>query len=304
MKKLKKLLNKHKSIFIVKEFKYLNEADYSTNNFYGLPKIHKSQLITNAIKEQNSEVVSINEPQDLKVRPIVGGPKCPTRKLSELIDALLKPFLKHVKSYIRDSIDFIIKCDRNTDRNTVIATFNVVGLYTNTPHTFGMETVRYFLLKYKEDIHPRFNIPFILEPIDFILKNNSCVFDNKYFLQLQGTAMGTVFASTYTKLSMRYHEVKLYDLIELNYNLDIRQYFVENWKRFLDDCEVLLKTDLIKPDDLLTILDSVNNDIQFSMELNDNKLLFLDILITKSGKKVWMNIYLKSTDSKRCFLFF
>ena len=109
MKKLKKLLNKHKSIFTVKEFKYLNEADYSTSNFYGLPKIHKSQLITNAIKEQNSEVVSINEPQDLKVKPIVGGPKCPTRKLSELIDALLKPFLKHLKSYIRDGIDFLNK---------------------------------------------------------------------------------------------------------------------------------------------------------------------------------------------------
>ena len=115
VKKMKKLLNKHKSIFTVKEFKYLNEADYSTSNFYGLPKIHKSQLITNAIKEQNSEVVSINEPQDLKVRPIVGGPKCPTRKLSELIDTLLKPFLKHVKSYIRDSI-----CDRNTNGSTFL----------------------------------------------------------------------------------------------------------------------------------------------------------------------------------------
>ena len=78
MKKLKKLLNKHKSIFIVKEFKYLNEADYNTSIFYGLPKIHKSQLTTNGI--------SINEPQDLKVRPIVGGPKCLTRKLSELTD--------------------------------------------------------------------------------------------------------------------------------------------------------------------------------------------------------------------------
>ena len=51
MKKLKKLLNKHKNIFTDKEFKYLNEADYSTSNFYGLPTIYKSQLITNAVKE-------------------------------------------------------------------------------------------------------------------------------------------------------------------------------------------------------------------------------------------------------------
>ena len=275
MKKLKELLNKHKSIFTVKEFKYLNEADYSTSNFYGLPKILKSQLITNAIKKQNSEVVSINESQDFKVRPTVGGPKCPTRKFSELIDALLEPFLKHVKSDIRDSTDFLNKCDRNTNRSTVIATFDVVGLYTNIPHTFGMDAVRYFLLKYKEDIHPRFTIPFILESIDFILKNNTCVFDNEYFLQLQGTAMGTVFAPAYANLSMGYHEIRLYDLIELNYSVDIRQYFVENWKRFLDDCQILLKTDLIKSDDLLTVLNSVNNNIQFSMELNEASSLFL-----------------------------
>ena len=60
---------------------------------------------------------------------------------------------------------------------------------------------------------------------------------------------------------------------------------MENWERFLDDCEILLKADVKKLDDLLTILNSVNNDIQFSMELNDSKLPFLDILIIKSGKK-------------------
>ena len=52
MKKLKKLLSKHKSIFTDKEFEYLRETDYNTSNFFELPKIHKSQLITNAIKEQ------------------------------------------------------------------------------------------------------------------------------------------------------------------------------------------------------------------------------------------------------------
>ena len=88
--------------------------------------------------------------------------------------------------------------------------------------------------------------------------------------------MDAVFAPTYANLSMGYHEIKLSDLIELNYKFDIRQYFVENWKRFLDDCQILLKTNLIKPDDLLTILNSINKDNQFSMELNNNKLPFLD----------------------------
>ena len=96
-----------------------------------------------------------------------------------------------------------------------------------------------------------------------------------------------------------YHEIKLYDLIKLNYNLEIRQYW-----RFLDDCQILLKTDPIILDELLAILISVNNDIQFSMKLNDNKLPFLDILTTKSGKNIWMNMYSKPTDSKRYVSYF
>ena len=91
-----------------------------------------------------------------------------------------------------------------------------VRLYTNIPHTFGIEAVRYFLFKYQQYIYPRFSIPFILESIDFMLKNNTCVFDNEYFLQLQGTAKGTVFAQTFANLIIGHHEIKLYDRIELN----------------------------------------------------------------------------------------
>ena len=131
-----------------------------TSNFYELPKIHKSRLVTNAIKKQNSDIIRINEPQDLKVRPVVGGSKCPTRKLSELTSTLLWPFLKHVKNFIKEGIGYLNKCDKNTDGNTVTATFDVTGIYTNIPHIFGLEAVRFFLSKYEKDIHSRFNIPF------------------------------------------------------------------------------------------------------------------------------------------------
>ena len=110
--------------------------------------------------------------------------------------------------------------------------------------------------------------------------------------------MGNLFVPTYANLSMRYDEIKLYDLMELNYNLDIRQYSVESWKRFLDDC-ILFNTHLVKLNDLLTILNSINDDIQYSIGLIDKKLPFLETLITKSGKNDWMNFYSKPTDSKR-----
>ena len=103
-----KFYHTHKNIFTDKEFKYLNETDYNTSNFYGLPKIQKSRIKTNALKEQNSEFASINELQDLKVRTTVGGPKCLTRRLSELIDTLLKTLL-YFKIFSLESTDFILK---------------------------------------------------------------------------------------------------------------------------------------------------------------------------------------------------
>ena len=42
-------------------------------------------VIESTIKTQNSEIIEIFEPNDIKLRHIVGGPKCPARKQSQLI---------------------------------------------------------------------------------------------------------------------------------------------------------------------------------------------------------------------------
>ena len=48
------------------------------------------------------------------------------------------------------------------------------------------------------------------------------------------------------------------------YNLVVNKFFEENWFRFLDDCKILLNTELIKPIDLLTISNQVNpNNLQW-----------------------------------------
>ena len=76
---------------------------------------------------------------------------------------------------------------------------------------------------------------------------------------------------------------------------------MEKFRRILDDGEVLLNTYLKKPNELLTILNFINNDIQFSMKLSDNKLPFLGILIAKSDKQIWMNIYSKPANFKMLY---
>ena len=99
--------------------------------------------IDSAINSQISESIKIFEPNDTKLRPIVGDFRCPSRKLTRLTDILLKSFLEHIKSFTRDSLDFLIKCVRDVDEDTEIVLFDVIGLYTSVPHGFGLEAIDY-----------------------------------------------------------------------------------------------------------------------------------------------------------------
>ena len=117
---LKNLLHKYSKCFTESKQKVLNKKSFETSNFYGLPKIHKSKFIEVAIHSQNTEVVEVREPSDLKLRSIVGGPNCSTRKRSYFLNTLLKPCLTLVKCYIRHSADFLNKCPREVDPDTEI----------------------------------------------------------------------------------------------------------------------------------------------------------------------------------------
>ena len=109
-KKIGELANKYESLLTKVEKLYLTNISFSTSIFNGLPKVHKSKQINEAIQQQNNEYIEIHEPNNLTVRPIVGGPNCPTRPLSQLINIILKPFLIHIKSYVKDNLNFLRKC--------------------------------------------------------------------------------------------------------------------------------------------------------------------------------------------------
>ena len=96
---------------------------------------------------------------------------------------------------------------------------------------------------------------------------------------------------------MGYLEIKVYSIISHSYAL-ASKYFQNSWFKYLDDCQILLKVNLIKPEPLLSILNQINNNINFTMEKSQARLSFLDIMINKSGKKIWMDIYNRPTDSK------
>lgn len=209
----------------------------------------------------------------------------------------------HVQSYIKDNLDFLNKCSRSCEENTVLVTFDVVSLYTSIPHKYGLEAISYWIETYPLTLHNRFSKEFILEGIKIILENNNCTFNDEFYHQISGTAMGTIFAPTYASLTMGYFELKLYNICELKWGTNFSESLKENWRRFLDDCETNLDKTIVTPEVLLETLNSLHPAIQFTMEYSENEVPFLDILIKKQNANIWMDLFHKSTDTRRCLPF-
>ena len=74
-KDLEKLVAKFSNCLLKEEQDFLTKFSFSTSNFYGLPKVHKSEIIEEAMQVQNSKMY---EPSDLTLRPTAVGPNCPT----------------------------------------------------------------------------------------------------------------------------------------------------------------------------------------------------------------------------------
>ena len=156
-----------------------------------------------------NDVEITDQISDLKLRPIVAGPSCHTHRLSNLIDILLRPYTKHVTSYLSDTTDFLNNFPNTIPKDTILASFDIESLYSNIPHNLGLEAVKYWIEKYPDNLNSRFSKEFILDGIKLILENNIFCFNDTFYRQEKGTAMGTKFAPVYATLTIGYLEEKL-----------------------------------------------------------------------------------------------
>ena len=113
MKIITDFIQKYSGELTEKETKYLADFEFKTSNLYCLSKIHKSKIINEAITTQNTEIITVHAPHDLKMRPIIAGPACPTHRLSHLLDQLLRPLVQYVEANVRDSLDMLSRLRKN-----------------------------------------------------------------------------------------------------------------------------------------------------------------------------------------------
>ena len=126
-----------------------------------------------------------------------------------------------------------------------------------------------------------------------IVQNNNVQFNNEFYNQIKGTTMHTILAPTYTILLMGYFEIKLYSVCTFKYGDLLAEYIKGNWNRFFEDCYTVLRSSQISLEELLLTLNSINPSIKFAMEYSKGQIAFLDILIKRNKKGIWMSLYHK-----------
>jgi len=157
--------------------------------FYLLPKIHKRL-------------------QNVPGRPVISNSSFYTENISSFLDFHLKPLAKQVKSFVKDTNDFLKKLSNlpELSDNVLLCTADVVGLYPSIPHKDGLDALR-DALNGREDKST--STESLLDLAKCVLENNVFEHDGKVFRQIQGTAIGTKMAPNYAILFMADLEEKL-----------------------------------------------------------------------------------------------
>jgi len=289
------LCKQERKCLTYKEFNYLNSPDWKASNFYVLPKLHKcAELQTSGIiKDGYTYLTTV--PPGLTSRPIVNSVDSVTSKLNELMDAILKPYISLIPSYIQDSFDFLKKLPKTLKPNDMFISWDIVSLYTKIPNSLGLEAIKFWL---QFSLHEeRFKENFILGSMAILLNYNTFQYKNKYFQQISGVAMGSKVSPIYAILTIAYLEIKFYNLCMCEFGEDIGFYIKNNFYRYIDDCFLIWNPDFGSINILNNIINSLNENIVFQMNCDTKSLPFLDILVYRDGDCLHTDIYKKPTDS-------
>ncbi|VDI57594.1 Hypothetical predicted protein [Mytilus galloprovincialis] len=100
--------------------------------------------------------------------------------------------------------------------------------------------------------------------------------------------------------------ISLYTNIPHELGLKAVQYWLEkyldeipeqNWKRYLDDCFIFWTKSEVELDKFHSMLNALNESIQFTYDSSSSKLPFLDINIIKEEEEIITDLYCKPTDT-------
>lgn len=243
--------------------------------FYVLPKIHKGP--------------------PLRTRPIASNVHCITQCVSRALHIILQPIMVACPSYVKNSMDCIELLEQivlPNDTPTTFVMFDVENLYPSIPISLALQMLFTYLHRKKNLFnYSHDQIDEILKLLEFVLLNNFVQFGERFFKQIQGTAMGTSVAVCFACIFMAALE-ETWHLI--TFKTDILFY-----RRFIDDGLLLLQADQAKALQIIAAFNALDSHIKITFEISNTQATFLDFTAYRSDNSVFVRHYAKPFNTFR-----
>jgi len=224
-------------------------------------------------------------------RPIVDFRGSPTYYLATLLCPILKELSNNHEYTIKNGFEFVTKIQNlRLKRGEDLVSYDVTSLFTKVPIK---ETLDFIQLKL-QNTHTwksltQLSSADILNCLKLCVDNTYFTWRNQFYLQEEGTAMGSPISPAFCEIFLQKMES---DLIQNNRHI---KFYV----RYVDDVYAVVRAR--HKSTVLNQLNSFHSEVQFTMEEEkDGKLPFLDVMTYKKpDSSIGHHVYRKSTHTDR-----
>lgn len=305
------------AIVILSTSEYIREGNRQLNDskFYEPladdPTVHHTQIVTSVLKDLLDEGrITANEHKLMKPvqpspgrfymlpkihkpgnpgRPIISGIGTVTEPISGYVDSLIKHIPTILDSYIKDTTHFLREISNLCiPKESYLVTLDVSSLYTNIPHDDGILSLIDMYELHKQPDTPDGHVVATLARL--VLELNTFEFNNKYFRQVSGTAMGTKMAPNYANIFMGKLESQFLSECPVKPLI---------YKRFIDDIFIVWSHTEEELVDFIGRYNAAHPSIRFTHSYSQTEINFLDVNVKIDESKLATSLYRKPTDRQQ-----
>ena len=252
--------------------------------FYGLPKIHKTNC---------------------PMRPIVSACGTATYQLAKFLTKILQRYTGITPSFVKDSKSFSdhLRTVKISGEEELVS-FDVSALFTSIPVPTALDVINRLFTEHIEDpeAKDKYGCSFrrntiglekdeVMSLLKLVLENCVFTFQDRFYKQLHGAAMGSPCSPVVANIYMEYFEN-----MALGPELPVP---IKDWKRYVDDVfSIIPKGNRVI---LLQYLNSIDPHIKFTIEQPNAEggIPFLDTFPKPKGEEIAVAVYRKPTHTDR-----
>ncbi|KAI5646580.1 protein tyrosine kinase domain-containing protein [Phthorimaea operculella] len=226
--------------------------------------------------------------EDQPIRPVVSYTGAPAYKLAKLANHLYKKLTKFKPTHtVENSIDLIQKIDNIiVPSQAKLVSFDVKNLFPSIPVKDCLKIIDETLCNSSLEAQEVIDLEAILR---ICLEQNYFLWEGKTYKQIDGLAMGSPLSPLCADIYM--------DDFEKSVLKSKFKEHIQYWYRYVDDILCLWTGSNETLQELLVHMNSINHNIQLTMELGGETINFLDLTISIKENAHQYKIYRKATYS-------